>query len=146
MLLKSISAAVVTAFLSTAVFGQDATVIVVEDAYVRTASPVAKAGAVFAMINNTGNLDDRLISVTTDAAQRAELHTHRTDGDVMRMMHVEDGLIVLKGETLALKRGGNHVMLMGLTKRLKQGDKILVTFIFENAGKLEITVPVLSGR
>jgi copper(I)-binding protein len=42
----------------------------------------------------------------------------------------------------ALERGGDHVMFMGLSAPMTQGDEILVTLMFENAGAVSITVPV----
>ena len=50
--------------------------ITIEDAYARSSSPMAKAGAAFMVIQNSGADSDRLISATSPAAARVELHTH----------------------------------------------------------------------
>ncbi|NCX55288.1 MAG: copper chaperone PCu(A)C [Rhodobacterales bacterium] len=42
----------------------------------------------------------------------------------------------------ALKRGGDHVMFMGLTRSLEHGDKFELTLTFEHAGDVTLTVPV----
>jgi copper(I)-binding protein len=42
----------------------------------------------------------------------------------------------------ALKRGGDHVMFMGLTRSLEHGDMIDLTLTFENAGQVVLTVPI----
>jgi copper(I)-binding protein len=42
----------------------------------------------------------------------------------------------------ALKRGGDHVMFMGLTRSLEHGDMIEVTLTFEHAGDVTMTVPI----
>ena len=42
----------------------------------------------------------------------------------------------------ALKRGGDHVMFMGLTQSLHHGDEIAVTLIFERAGSVKLKIPV----
>jgi len=64
--------------------------IEVSDPYARSSNTMA--GAAFMTIRNTGDTDDRLLFVTSTAAQRVELHTHLEDADgIMRMIHVEDG-------------------------------------------------------
>jgi copper(I)-binding protein len=127
--------------LATTAFAQDT--IAVDDAYARSSGKSAKAGAAFMMIQNTGETDDRLIGVESDAAARVELHTHQVDDSgVAKMVHVEEGFVIPAGETHMLKRGGDHVMFMGLTAPFEQGATVPVTLIFENAGEVEIAVPV----
>ena len=103
----------------------------------------AMAGAAFMVIHNHGDTDDKLLGVTSDAAKRVELHTHIEDENgVMRMVHVEAGFILPAGNELHLKRGSNHVMFMGLTKPFKQDDNIAITFTFDNAGQINVNIPV----
>jgi len=116
--------------------------IEVHDPYARAASPVAKSGAAFMEIVNAGPQDDRLVGVASDIAARVELHTHVAEGDVMRMVHVEEGFPLAAGETLRLARGGRHVMLMGLARPLEQGDSFELTLRFERAGDMTIGIPV----
>jgi copper(I)-binding protein len=98
------------------------------------------------MIENIGDADDRLIGATSPAAQMVQLHTHREEGGVMKMVHVEDGFEVPAGETLMLQRGGNHVMFMGLTESFEQGKVIPLTLIFEKSGEITVDVPVDLNR
>jgi hypothetical protein len=117
--------------------------IMVKDPYARSSAMSAKSGAAFMMIENTGDADDRLIAAASPAAEMVQLHTHEEDDmGVMRMIHVEEGFAVPAGETLMLKRGGHHVMFMGLTAPFEQGDMIPLTLTFEEAGEMEIEVPV----
>jgi copper(I)-binding protein len=116
------------------------------DTYARAASPMAKTGAAFMMIENIGDADDRLIGATSPAAQMVQLHTHREEGGVMKMVHVEDGFEVPAGETLMLQRGGTHVMFMGLTESFEQGKVIPLTLIFEKSGEITVDVPVDLNR
>ena len=128
-----------------AAFAHDGVHIV--DPYARTMGGVGTSGAVFLVIENHQASDDRLIGVKSDAAQKVELHTHKDDGNgVMQMLHVPEGFVIpAKGEH-ALARGGDHVMLMGLTRELKDGDMIPVTLVFETAGEVAIEVPVDNAR
>lgn len=115
----------------------------IEGAYARSAGPSARAGAAFMVIRNTGGTDDRLVSVSSDASSRVELHTHiMQDDGVMRMMKAEDGFTVPAGGSRPLGRGGDHVMFLGLKGAWMQGDLIPLTLVFENAGELALEVAV----
>lgn len=134
-------ATLAVATLATTALAQDT--ITVDDAYARSSGKSAKAGAAFMMIQNSGEADDRLIRAESDAAARVELHTHKIDDNgVAQMVHVEEGFVIPAGEAYMLKRGGDHVMFMGLTAPFEQGAMVPVTLIFENAGEVEIEVPV----
>ena len=117
--------------------------IEIHDPYARVATPMSRSGAAFMLIENTGEADDRLIGAATDAAEMAELHTHvESDDGVMRMVEVEEGFAIPAGDSHALARGGDHVMMMGLTRRLEHGDTITLTLTFEQAGEITLEVPV----
>lgn len=113
----------------------------IDDAYARSASPNAKSGAAFMLIHNDGEAD-WLIAAQSDAAMRTELHTHLEDNGVMRMVHVEEGFELPANDMIALERGGKHVMLMGLTAPMIQGEMITVTLTFEKAGDVVVEIPV----
>ena len=134
-----LSAACVAVFSSTPVFADN---IMVMDAYARVASKVAKSGAAFMMIHNHSDQEDRLVAAASDVAKRVELHTHLEENGVMKMTKLEDGMIIPAGGMHALKRGGDHVMFMGLTRSLEHGGMIEVTLTFEHAGDVTMTVPI----
>ncbi|WP_432450468.1 copper chaperone PCu(A)C [Aliiroseovarius marinus] len=117
--------------------------IMINDAYARASGMNAKAGAAFFEIMNHGAEDDRLISATSDVAKRVELHTHKEDANgVMKMMEVEEGFAVPAGGMHALKRGGDHVMFMGLNQSFVDGETLSVTLVFEKAGEMTVDIPV----
>lgn len=117
--------------------------IMVMDPYARVSSPVAKSGAAFMEIMNHSEVDDRLVSASSPASVKVELHTHIDDGNgVMLMREVEGGFAIPAGETYTLKRGGDHVMFMGLTESWSQGDMVPVTLVFEQAGEITLEIPV----
>lgn len=116
--------------------------ITIEDAYARSASPMAKTGAAFMLIHNSGEAD-RLVAAASDAAARTELHTHLDDGNgVMRMVHVEEGFELPTDGMITMQRGGKHVMLMGLNGPMEHGATVAVTLTFEKAGDIVVEVPV----
>lgn len=119
------------------------TKIMIEDAYARSAGKSAHAGAAFMTIVNMGDEDDRLIAASSDIAKLVELHTHiESDAGVMRMVEVEEGFVIPAGGSHALARGGDHVMFMGLTRSMNQGDTVTVTLTFEKAGEMVVEIPV----
>jgi periplasmic copper chaperone A len=94
-------------------------------------------------IYNHNDYDDVLIGADSDIAERLELHTHiQTSDGVMRMVEIEGGIPIAADETVLLERGGLHVMLLGLTRPLEQGDTFTVRLIFETSDPVEIEVPV----
>ena len=141
MSLKSaIAAAFAVAVMAAPALAGD-TKITVGDPYARASNTMA--GAAFMVLTNHGDEDDRLIGARSDIAQRVELHTHIENAEgVMRMVEVEDGFPIPAGEAHALKRGGDHVMFMGLNGPMVQDDKVTVTLTFEKAGDITVDIPV----
>jgi copper(I)-binding protein len=120
--------------------------MMIGDPYARSSGAMAQSGAAFMEIMNTGSENDRLVSAASDVAARVELHTHVMDGDIMRMVEVEEGFEIPAGESVLLERGGNHVMFLGLTRTLSTGDEVDVTLTFERAGDVVVTIPVDNER
>ncbi|VVT32827.1 Copper chaperone PCu(A)C [Roseovarius sp. EC-HK134] len=140
---STLLAAFATTILAVPALAQEIQVL---DTYARSASPTAKTGAAFMLIENIGDTDDRLIGAVSPAAQRVELHTHIEESGVMKMVHVEEGFAITAGQTLVLERGGAHVMLMGLTESFEQGKIIPITLLFEKSGEIVVDVPVDLAR
>ena len=139
----SFVAAITAACLATGAYaGEDK--VKVQDAYARSSNP--QVAAAFLGVMNHADTDDRLIGASSDAAKRVQLHTHKEKDGVVSMIHDEDGFDVPAGTLTKLARGGDHVMLMGLTQPLKQGDVVTITLTFEKAGDVTIEVPVDNER
>lgn len=102
---------------------------------------IGKNGAAFVTLVNAGNTDDKLIGATANISRRVELHTHKMDGNIMRMRQVEN-VPLPAGSTVMLKPGGHHVMFMGLTRELVEGQSFPLTLIFEKAGQMEVSVKI----
>ncbi len=138
------SAAVAAAFFATSAFAGG---IMIKDAYARSSTPTSKSGAAFMTLMNHTDSDDRLIGASSDVADRVELHTHIEDANgVMQMTEIEGGIPIAAGEMHEMKRGGDHVMFMGLTGPLEQGSEVAVTLTFEKAGDMQVQIPVDHDR
>lgn len=90
----------------------------------------------------TASTNDRLVSVATPAAATAQVHEMKTEGGVMMMAELKEGLPLPAGEAVTLKPGGNHLMLMGVTAPLKAGDTVSLTLTFEHAQPLGVQAVV----
>ncbi len=131
--------------LATSAFAGD--MMMVHDPYARSSTSKSTSGAAFMVLKNMGAEDDRLIAARSDIAKKVELHTHKEDANgVMKMMQIQGGIAVPAGGEHMLMRGGDHVMFMGLTQGLEQGDMISLTLTFEKAGDMTIEVPVDLAR
>lgn len=119
----------------------------IENPYARTSGGIGGTGGIFLEITNHADVDDRLIGVASDIADRVEMHTSTASaGGVMSMSAVPEGFPVPALQSHALKRGGDHIMLMGLHQKLKNGDVIQLTLTFEKAGEVKVDVPVDNAR
>jgi copper(I)-binding protein len=113
--------------------------VMVEKPWARAS--VSRNGAAYFTLSNMSKSDVKVVDVIADVANRAEFHTHKMDGEIMRMRHVEN-INVPAGGSVTLQPGGNHVMLMGLKRKLKEGESFPLTVVFENGGKQQVTVKV----
>ena len=113
--------------------------IVVTQAWSRATPGGAKVAGGYLIIENRGQMTDRLLSGSTEAAKKVEIHEMAVIDGVMTMRPVQEGLAIGAGQTVKFVPGGLHLMLVGLTAPLKQGDLIQLSLKFENAG--EIVVP-----
>ena len=86
--------------------------------------------------------EDRLLAASTTIAERTELHTHQMDDKGVARMRKVSHIDLPSNERVMLKPGGYHVMLMGLTAPLKEGESFSLTLRFENTGDLTFDVPV----
>ena len=105
--------------------------------------PNARTAGGFMTIRNDGTAPNRLVSATSPAAERVELHTMTMENDVMRMRELEDGIVLPAGETVELEPGGLHVMFINLTAPFVVGDQVPVTLTFEDGQSVETTLPVV---
>lgn len=121
--------------------------IMVHDAYARSSTAASTSGAAFMMIMNHSGSDDRLVGASSDVAERVELHQHAEDANgVMRMGEIEGGVPIASDEAHYFKRGGDHLMFLGLKRALVQGEVIQVTLEFENAEPVVVDVIVDQDR
>ena len=114
--------------------------IMIKDAIAVTSTPKSKSGAIFMIIHNNSQNIDRLLSAQTGVSKMAQMHSSEMDGDVMKMVHVEEGFEVPSHGRLTLEPGGKHIMLMGLSGTLEKDSYFNLILEFENTGQIEVEV------
>ncbi len=118
----------------------------IHDAYAR-AGAAGSSGAVFFLIHNNTDADDRIVAVRTEVAKRAELHSHTMTADgVMQMREIEGGVPLPAGEMHAFARGGDHIMLLGMTVALQEGERFAVTLVLESGAEIRFDPVVDNAR
>jgi len=103
--------------------------------------PATSNTGAYMTIENSADVPDRLVAVKTTAAAAAELHTASMVNGVMEMRPVAAIDVPAKG-SVALKPGGFHVMLIGLTGDLAAGSMVKLTLTFEKAGAVTVEATV----
>lgn len=115
--------------------------IMVHHPYARATPPTAATSAVFGEIVNRSDSDRYIVSATTEAAGKVELHDVITEGDVMKMRQVSELKVPAKGK-LELKPGSFHIMLFNLPKPLAENEEIDVQVTFKDGEQLTFKAPV----
>ncbi|KRD76976.1 copper chaperone PCu(A)C [Lysobacter sp. Root983] len=122
--------------------GQPVGALRVADAWSRATPPGAGVAVGFMRVINAGKRDDRLLEVSSDAAERVEIHEVSHDGGVMRMRQLRDGLPLPAGATVRLQPGGYHLMFIAPKRPFKQGDTVSARLRFEHAGSATVRFQV----
>ena len=111
----------------------------VDDAWVRATVPSQSASGAFMTL--TADSDSKLLSVATPLAKDVQIHEMSMKNDVMSMGPVKS-VDLPAGKAVKLDPNGYHVMLMGLTSQLKEGESVPLTLTVENAKGEKETVEV----
>lgn len=113
--------------------------IVATDVWARAAA--TGNSAAYMILRNGGPAADRLVKAESDAAGAVELHKTTMEGSMMKMAPVDGIALPAQGQA-ELKPGDLHVMLIGLKRELKAGEKLKLKLYFEKAGVQEIEAEV----
>lgn len=99
--------------------------------------------AAYLTIANRGRRPDRLLSASCTCARRTELH-RTVDGGAMTRMAPALFVEVSAGGTATLAPGGYHLMLTGLERPLRDGQRVPLTLRFQRAGMVTAEFHVTS--
>jgi copper(I)-binding protein len=114
--------------------------ITVSDA--RVPVPAGANGAAYRALTNDGDEADQLVGATADVAEVVEIHATTTEGGSMSMQQV-DGVEIPAGGEAVLEPGGLHLMLLGVTQELVEGDTVDITLTFEGSGEQTVSAEIV---
>lgn len=106
----------------------------IRDGWVAAAPAVAKTQAVYFTLNNPGDKDVVITTVSAKGFGSAMIHMTMQHGD-MTMMHMLSTLTVPAHQSVVLAPGGTHVMLMDPGHIARSGEKVQLTLGFKDGSK-----------
>jgi periplasmic copper chaperone A len=113
--------------------------VTAKDAWVRATVPAQKTTGAFMTL--TSAADVKVVGASSPVARKVELHASMAMGGVMQM-HAMDSIALPAGRAVELRPGGMHVMLVGLSRQMKEGERVPITLAIERKGGVRDLVEV----
>lgn len=110
--------------------GGDSSGLLLDDPWARPSPEVATTAAFFLTIQNAGDVDERLVGVSTDACRVTEIHLSSTTDGVASMQQLPDGVEIPAVTTVILQPGGLHIMCIDKIAGFTPDEKIDITLEF----------------
>lgn len=99
-------------------------------------------GAAYLELENGGTEADRLTGASAAIAGAVELHVTSIDAQGVATMRPVEAIDLPAGGRARLSPGGLHLMLLGLTQPLEDGQRFPLTLTFERAGTATVDVEI----
>lgn len=119
-----------------------AELVSVEAAHIRGMPPGQQTTTAYMQLTNNTRQVLHLRGAVADWSERIEVHSHSMKDGVMRMRKV-DALTIGPADTVSLEPGGYHLMVFGLQRVLKDGEKLDLILQFDS-GTQRVQIPVKS--
>jgi len=113
----------------------------VDEAWARPGITGGNSAAYFVIDNPTGT-EDVLLSASSPVSPNAEMHRSQMDENGAMEMQQQASVPVPAHSKVEFQPGDLHVMLIDLPQDLNAGETISLTLTFQNAGEIELSVPV----
>ncbi|WP_054813799.1 copper chaperone PCu(A)C [Nocardia arizonensis] len=119
--------------------GSDA--VTITDQWVKAAD--GDMSAAFGRLANSGDTPVTVVSATSPASARIELHEVVAAADGTKKMRPKDGGFVVPAHgSLTLAPGADHIMFMGLNGPLRTGSETAITLTFGDGSSASFTARV----
>ncbi len=115
--------------------------VVVSNAWIASSPPGGRAMAGYFTAHNNGTTDVRILKAASPDFERIELHTVVHEGELHRMQPA-DGITVPAGDNVVLQPGELHLMLIGPSCQLKEGDKVFIRLTLEDGAQVPATFEI----
>lgn len=112
---------------------------IVQDAWVRATVPGQASTGAFLTL--TASVDSKLLEAQSPVAKIVQIHQSSMKDDVMSMQEVPS-VILPAGQPVVMDPSSYHVMLINLVNQVKEGDKVPLTLIVEDAKGVKQSITV----
>jgi phosphatidylserine decarboxylase len=125
--------------LATSTYADDT--IVISDVWIAEAPPGAGVNAAYLLITNQGRHGIRLLSVSSPAFAKIEIHKNIIVNNIASMEYFA-GIDIDAGQTLRFQPGDFHLMLYNGGDNIKAGNVITLSFTFADGIHLDTEAEV----
>ncbi len=108
----------------------------VKDAVVHLPLAAGRPGVAYFTVKG-GDKDVQLLGASSPQVIRVELHDNAMENGVMMMTPLSAGVAIPARGTVEFKAGGKHAMLFDINPKLKEGDKLTLSFNYADGTKIE---------
>ena len=115
--------------------------ITISDLWISEAPPVAKIHAGYMTITNSSDDEIILKKIVSPDYARIEMHRSIVIDDRMKMK-AHRQIVIPPKQIFRFQPGDYHLMLFGPRSRLLAGDKIMLTFHFDEHLQFSLSAPV----
>ena len=115
----------------------------IQQGYIRALPPSQPTTAAFMRLVNTGDKDVVITGAAASGAKTAEIHSHKHHNGMMSMVKVDRAVVPANGE-LVMAPGQYHLMLINLTKPLREGDQMRIQLFNGDVELVSAILPVRS--
>ena len=116
--------------------------LVISDFWIKATIGKHNMTSGYLTIENTSNIDERLVLLTSEISKKIQLHNIVVKNDIMKMKNLTDGVVIKANSKVSFKPGSYHIMFMKLQKPLIVMNQYQVTLKFENSGSVIVEMPV----
>ncbi len=134
---RALIAAFIITLSNAVAFAADA--VRVSNPWVRATVPGQSVASAY--MDLTAHAPAALVAAESPVAHKAELHVMTMDGGVMKMRAIEK-LELPANHTVSLKPGGYHVMLTGIKRELKAGERVPLKLTVRDRKGVQSTLQV----
>jgi periplasmic copper chaperone A len=118
--------------------------LLVDNASIRMPAVPGNPGAAYFTVKG-GTMKEQLLSVSSPAVIRAEMHDTVMKNGMMAMTKLEAGVEIPAGGNVTFEPRGKHVMLFDIEPKATHADTITLTFTFASGTKLEAAAKVMKA-
>ncbi len=112
--------------------------VLIKDPWIKVLKKDSINGSAYMKIKNNNNKDIHIINIKSPSIKKITLHKTVIKNDVMTMRPHKNGIILKEGETMTFLEGGDHIMMYGFSKDLKNNELVETNIIFKKAKPIKV--------